>query len=318
MNEIIKYYVNLFSSATKSLKKQAVFLEKPWAFIDEDGEIQKLIFKKDKGLVISKNGQVVMGKWDYFPEARALLIDRVTDKLLLGEQFVDENVLILKKDGTQNQFFALANENTLPTYNIPKYLNKIKKVQLNMGEVVLLCGKKLQVEDAKEIPGLYYLEGRKAELIDESFNPLPITDGVFMSKTKKFTYYIENGLVKKAYKNRIEKTIDGVEFEIEDGLNNRINKRVTINGIPASTDRIISYYNEIYKLKESVIFNIMFIKIHFLSNGYAIKLEQKEENKISKGDLVIHSEPISPIPDGKYKIKGSLFKWIEIKGCVVV
>jgi len=187
-----------------------------------------------------------------------------------------------------------------------------------MGEVVLLCGKKLQVEDAKEIPGLYYLEGRKAELIDESFNPLPITDGVFMSKTKKFTYYIENGLVKKAYKNRIEKTIDGVEFEIEDGLNNRINKRVTINGIPASTDRIISYDNEIYKLKESVIFNIMFIKIHFLSNGYAIKLEQKEENKISKGDLVIHSEPISPIPDGKYKIKGSLFKSIEIKDCVVV
>jgi len=318
MNEVIKYYINNFSSTTKSLKKQAIFLEKPWAFIDKDGAIQKLIFKKDKGLVISRNGEVVMGKWDYFPEARALLIDRVTDKLLLSEQFVDENVLILKKDGTENEFFGLANENTLPTYNIPKYLNELKKIQLSMGEVDLLCGKKLQVEGSKEIPGLYYLIGRKAELIDENYNPLPISDGVFMSKTKKFTYYIENGHISKAYANQIVKAIDGVEFEIEDGLDNRINKKVTINGIPASTDRIISYFNEIYKLKESVIFNIMFIKIHFLSNGYAIKLEQKEENKISKGDLVIHSEPISPIPDGKYKIKGSLFKWIEIKGCVVV
>ena len=31
-------------------------------------------------------------------------------------------------------------------------------------------------------------------------------------------------------------------------------------------------------------------------------------NALKKGDKVIHSEPISPIPNGKYRIKGTLGK----------
>src|SRR5690554_439305 len=96
MNEILRYFTNSLSNKTLSLKKKGVLIEKPWTLIDDDGEIQKLIFKRDKGLILSKNGVVSEGNWDYYPEARALLIDRQTDKLLLKEQFIDNNVLILK------------------------------------------------------------------------------------------------------------------------------------------------------------------------------------------------------------------------------
>ena len=134
MNDILRYFTNTLSNKTLSLKKKGLLIEKPWTLIDDDGEIQKLIFKRDKGLILSKNGIVSEGNWDYYPEAKALLIDRQTDKLLLKEQFIDNNVLILKKDGTTNDFFALANENTLPDLNIPEYLNSLKIKEFKIKE----------------------------------------------------------------------------------------------------------------------------------------------------------------------------------------
>ncbi|MGI6677873.1 MAG: hypothetical protein ACOX2Q_02000 [Dehalobacterium sp.] len=97
MNEILNYFVKSLAAKSLTLKKKSVLIEKPWTLVDNDGEIQKLIFRRDKGLILSKNGKVTEGAWDYYPEARALLIDRSTDKLLLKEQFIDDNVLILKK-----------------------------------------------------------------------------------------------------------------------------------------------------------------------------------------------------------------------------
>ena len=151
MNDLLKYFVKSLAVSTVSLKKKGILIEKPWALIDDDGEIQKLIFKRDKGLVLSKNGKVTEGSWDYYPEAKALLIDRVNDKLLLKEQFIDDNVLILKKDGTDNDFFALANENTLPDYNIPKYLNTLKCKEFKIEERKLINGNFIQIHNATKI-----------------------------------------------------------------------------------------------------------------------------------------------------------------------
>jgi len=79
MNEFLKYFTNSLSNKSLSLKKKGVLIDKPWTLIDDDGEIQKLIFKKDKGLILSKNGVATEGHWDYYPEAKALLIDRQTE-----------------------------------------------------------------------------------------------------------------------------------------------------------------------------------------------------------------------------------------------
>jgi len=114
MNTILKYYVKQLSSFSKSLEKKALFVDKPWAMIDEEFEMQKLIFKNNQELIMSKNGKVQMGRWEYLAEARCLLIDRGKDKILCQEGFIEEGVLILKLDGTEGRFFALANENIIP------------------------------------------------------------------------------------------------------------------------------------------------------------------------------------------------------------
>jgi hypothetical protein len=54
-----------------------------------------------------------------------------------------------------------------------------------------------------------------------------------------------------------------------------------------------------------------------LKNGYNIVLEQKDPDKIKKGDKIIQSEPIYPLPDGSYKMKGRLKK-IKVKDNIIV
>ena len=205
MNEILKYFVKSLAAKTLTLKKKSILLEKPWALIDNDGEIQKLIFKRDKGLILSKNGVVTEGSWDYYPEARALLIDRITDKLLLKEQFIDDNVMILKKDGIENDFFAFANENTLPDYNVPKYLNSLKCIEFQIREVKLLNGNILQIQNA-----VYYtissgLDGLTVNQTDNNYNSIGIKNGVYLSEDKKYTFYIQHGKISSVKENDFRK-----------------------------------------------------------------------------------------------------------------
>ncbi len=130
MKEYLKSISNELKNYSKSLDKTSILINKPWAVIDEELQLQKLIFKKDKALIMSMNGQVSEGRWDYFPEAKSLLIDRGSDKILCNEVFINEGIIILKLDGTQKEVFALANENLIPDLNILNYIENWKKVNL--------------------------------------------------------------------------------------------------------------------------------------------------------------------------------------------
>lgn len=146
MKSYLKNITKQLSNYSKSLDKKSILVDKPWALIDEEFEMQKLIFKKNKELILSKNGRVQEGKWDYFPEAKSLLIDRNKDKILCNEAFIDEGVMILKLDGTDNRFFILANEKLVPDLDTFKYLKEIRKQKLKIVETELSDGRILEVQ----------------------------------------------------------------------------------------------------------------------------------------------------------------------------
>lgn len=317
MNEIFDYYIKTFSSRTLSLKKKGILVDKPWALIDNDGEVQKLIFKRDNGLILSKNGKVKEGRWDYFPEAMALLIDRLEDKILLKEQFIDDNVLILKIDGTKNDFFALANENTISDYNIPAYLNSLRCKEFKIKEIKTYSGRTVQVFDSfhgiSDYDRIYFV-GKKIEEIDNMFKPCDLADGYYMTKDKSRTFYVKNGCISNVTKNLTIGLINGKDLQIEDGndysVKDNINKVVKIDGNEVVDSIILDNRNFIFEIKESQINKIFLLVDYLLKNGTSIKIEQKKYNKITKGDRVIDSKPSFPLLDGEYKIKG---KWSKIK-----
>ncbi len=199
MNEIIKYYVQSLTGATQTLKKKSILLEKPWALVDNDGAIQKLIFSKDNKLILSKNGVVTEGSWNYHPEAKSLFIDRGTDKLLLNEQYIDENVLILKRDGTDNEFFALANENTVPDYNVANYLKSIKSKLYITRKFRLLNGQILLVDISPDAGN--FVVGASVAFMNEQAAPRKTPDGEYLTENRKLTFVISNQRIKLIRRN---------------------------------------------------------------------------------------------------------------------
>jgi hypothetical protein len=202
---IYKYAINELQQFSRSLTKTSLLINKPWTIVDEDSEVQKLIFKKDKSLIISKNGEVVIGKWDYLPEAKCILIDRGRDKILCKEGFVDEGLLILLKDGTDNQFFTLVNENIVHSLDPFEYIQNLRTQHLHIKFAKLPNGKNLGVylDYSNSLVNL----GCKVEV-----DMVNASDGLYKPLNSNKEYEVENSRIAKifhitTYKSKSGETI---------------------------------------------------------------------------------------------------------------
>lgn len=192
MKVYLKSIVNQLKNYSATLDKSSILIDKPWALIDDEFEMQKLIFKKNKELIISKNGQVQVGKWDYFAGAKSLLIDRNVDKILCNEAFIDNGVLILKLDGTENRFFVLANENIIPDLNIDFYLKNLRCQKLKILETTLADGRILEIQRDTE----YEINAQIGNRVTIDANI--IDDGKYLSVNKQHIE-IKEGRIHKIY-----------------------------------------------------------------------------------------------------------------------
>lgn len=145
MKQYLKSIIPTIKNFSQSLDKTSLLVEKPWVLIDDNQDTQKLIFKKNKELVLSINGQVTIGKWDYLAEAKCLLIDRGTDKILCNQGYLDDGILILKLDSVLDQYFILANQNIIPNVkNVFQYILEIRRKYLNLRTMTLANGQTLE------------------------------------------------------------------------------------------------------------------------------------------------------------------------------
>ncbi|MEK6475954.1 hypothetical protein WJR50_00415 [Catalinimonas sp. 4WD22] len=127
-----------------SLDKTSSILDKPWVSVGQDKE--KFIFKKNHDLIISKEGKVEMGRWEFLEEAHSFLINRENGKFLYNKGFLDKAVLILKVDGKDNEYLTLANENVLPDLDVQGYLEKLRYRKHNILKLELADGTFLEAE----------------------------------------------------------------------------------------------------------------------------------------------------------------------------
>ena len=207
----MKVYINnilpRIRQFSESLDKKALLVDIPWVIIDENNNQQKYIFKKNGDLIMSLNGAVTMGRWEYLSSARSLLIDRIKDKILLNQDFVDNAVMLLRQDGIESDRFMLANEMLIPDLNIEKYLrnlyidrNFIKLVETEDGQTV-------EIHRNDHYEHNYYRNLVTVEGV-------PIADGLVVAGQIRFV--IQNGRIQKTLILKEFKTSKGVlYFEIE-------------------------------------------------------------------------------------------------------
>lgn len=82
-----------------------------WVIINDIDKVKNVyIFRRNNNeLIISTNGKVETGKWEYLGN-KTLLVERPDGKFLFKHGFFDENILALKIDG-KDEYAFLANEN---------------------------------------------------------------------------------------------------------------------------------------------------------------------------------------------------------------
>jgi hypothetical protein len=123
MREYVKNIIPRLIKYSTRLDKLEVFVEKSWVYIDEDNNKHQYIFERSGELHMSLNGIVNTGKWKLLT-TNQLLIDRLTDKILLEHVFVEEALLVLKLADTENTPFILINKQQIPDLDVEAYLDR--------------------------------------------------------------------------------------------------------------------------------------------------------------------------------------------------
>jgi len=95
---------------SKKLDSVSVLTNKHWVVIDEElGKKVVFIFReKNSQLLISDNGKIEKGTWEYLGN-NSLLVDRESGSYLFKHGFIDDYVLALKVDGKE-EYALLVNE----------------------------------------------------------------------------------------------------------------------------------------------------------------------------------------------------------------
>jgi hypothetical protein len=107
---------------SQKLDNLTMLTNQHWVVMDELQNSKIVyIFRSNFELLISQNGKVEKGKWEYLGN-NSLLIERKEDSYLFRHGFFDSNILALKVDGTDEYAF-LVNEN-----NYGGDLNSIDRV----------------------------------------------------------------------------------------------------------------------------------------------------------------------------------------------
>ncbi len=308
------YYESLLNSVkrhTYKLEKQSLFVNTPWVLVDQDNEEQKFIFKRNGELILSKNGVVTKGNWEYLPEANSLIIEQSSGTILLNETYLDGNVLILKIDGTANSYYPLANSNEIPDLNIPKYLLGKKLEKEDFGIVKLDADTDLLIPkssaDAKY--GLYYnMKGKPVYTTSDSYELTSKNDSQYYLISDQTKYiHVKNGVI--GVSSNYTKYSDNhlTEYQILDGLKSfRFDENV---------GHTLLRNKQLYPNQKGVFFqggygvdtdeNSKIIKCYIenkfkIKGGQALKIRGQKRDEIHKNDIIL--EPRS-IPNGKYKLK---------------
>lgn len=107
------YFSNIIPrifSYSKKLDDITLIADKFWVIIDDINTTKSVyVFRNSKELILSQNGKVKKGSWDYLGN-NSIIIDVDSESYLLKHAFLDENILVLKIDNENNYVFFI-NEN---------------------------------------------------------------------------------------------------------------------------------------------------------------------------------------------------------------
>lgn len=101
MKEFIINILPKLKSLSKRLDNQTILKKQHWVMLDESGVTNTTyIFRDNDELLISINGDVTIGTWEYL-SSNKLLIKFSNKMYLYNNEYFDDQLLALRKDGAE-------------------------------------------------------------------------------------------------------------------------------------------------------------------------------------------------------------------------
>lgn len=122
MLQYLKNIIPRIEQFSKKLDKIEVFVEKPWVLIDDDSNTHEYEFCRDGRLILSVNGNVTIGKWEFRTGTNRLLLDIGFETVLLQHAFINDALFILKRSGFDTLPFVFFNPNIVKEGNVVDYV----------------------------------------------------------------------------------------------------------------------------------------------------------------------------------------------------
>ena len=128
---------------SQKLDDLSILTNQHWVVIDEETE-RKVVFifrEKENQLLISGNGKIEKGTWEYLGN-NSILIDRKDGSFLFKHGFIDDYILALKIDG-KDEYALLVNEIKFEERinSIPSVLEFLEKRYLNHNNKTIIIPK---------------------------------------------------------------------------------------------------------------------------------------------------------------------------------
>ena len=199
MKEYLSHLLPRLIEFSESLDKKELFVEQPWVHVDENRNKQQYIFKRDGKLIMSLNGDVQVGSWEYISATGGLLVDTGTEKILLHQKFIDRGVLLLKKDNFFDESFLLVNQRIVADLDVERYLGDLLITKRGRNSVPLDEGLVLEYEgDSLAVGNPVFVNNR------------PTSTGTYTSKDGVIIIGVEEGLVTELKFERKYPTREGL------------------------------------------------------------------------------------------------------------
>lgn len=191
---MIAYLINLLprlQQFSSDLDKRELFVDRSWIFVDNNNNRHEYIFERDGKLIMSFNGKVSIGNWRILTNNK-LLIDRVTDNLMLNNLFLNKDLLILQNNGTNDDPFVMIDEKVIKDLNYLEYLKELDTKKQNQQA---LKNPTPRITKTNFVTGGFISAG---DLLENENGVLATGTFAHISNAAKF-FVIENNKVKSIY-----------------------------------------------------------------------------------------------------------------------
>ena len=146
MKDNLFYIVQSLSKFSAILSNKYQFADRPWVLVSENNDFVKYIFRSNNELVISKQGKISFGSWEFLPSVNSIVFRSEKTDLLLKQAFIDNGLMVLKVDGKSDEIMYFLNEDVVPSLNLKEHLLEIRRKKFKLKSIKLKNGHVLDIE----------------------------------------------------------------------------------------------------------------------------------------------------------------------------